>query len=116
MGEGQLWPALAVAALCGAAVGTERQWSGHAEGEHAHFGGLRTFTLLGLLGSVAGWLWGHGAPLPGALLLGAAAGLVVAAYAAASVRDIDGTTTEWPPTHSWPGAAIPAQPGWPPAR
>jgi hypothetical protein len=41
MGEARLWPALAVAAFCGAAVGTEREWSGHAEGEHAHFGGLR---------------------------------------------------------------------------
>jgi uncharacterized membrane protein (DUF4010 family) len=92
MGETQLWPVLAVAALCGAAVGTERQWSGHAEGAHAHFGGLRTFTLLGLLGSVAGWLWGNDAQLPGALLLGGAAALVVAAYAAASSRDIDGTT------------------------
>ena len=92
MAEAQLWPALAVAALCGAAVGTERQWSGHAEGEHAHFGGLRTFTLLGLLGSTGGWLWSNGAQVPAALLLGAAVALVVAAYVAASVRDIDGTT------------------------
>ena len=87
-----LWLALGVAALCGAAVGTERQWSGHAEGEGAHFGGLRTFTLLGLLGGIAGWLWINDGQLPGALFLGGAVALVVAAYAAASVRDIDGTT------------------------
>jgi uncharacterized membrane protein (DUF4010 family) len=92
MHDTQLWPALLVAALCGAAVGTERQWSGHAEGEDAHFGGLRTFTLLGLLGSIAGWLWINDGQVPAALLLGAAAALVVTAYAAASLRDIDGTT------------------------
>lgn len=92
MSEAQLWPVLAVAALCGAAVGTERQWSGHAEGENAHFGGLRTFTLLGLLGSIAGWLWRTDAQLPAALFLGAVLALVVAAYVAASGRDIDGTT------------------------
>jgi uncharacterized membrane protein (DUF4010 family) len=83
---------LLVSALGGAAVGLERQRSGRAEGEAAHFGGLRTFTLLGLIGGIAGWLWTSGAALPGALLLGAAALLVVAAYAAVSRRDIDGTT------------------------
>ena len=41
---------LVVSTLGGAAVGVERQWSGHAEGEKARFAGLRTFTLLGLLG------------------------------------------------------------------
>jgi uncharacterized membrane protein (DUF4010 family) len=88
----ELWVAAGVGALCGAAVGTERQWSGHADGEDAHFGGLRTFTLLGLIGGVAGWLWDTGFSVAGALLLGAAATLVVVAYVAASPRDIDGTT------------------------
>jgi uncharacterized membrane protein YhiD involved in acid resistance len=36
--------------LIGAAVGLERQWSGHASGAHARFGGIRTLTLLGALG------------------------------------------------------------------
>jgi uncharacterized membrane protein (DUF4010 family) len=83
---------LMVSALGGAAVGLERQWSGHAEGEDARFAGLRTFTLLGLLGGVVGWLWTHDGQLLGALLLGGAAGLVVLAYAWASRRDIGGTT------------------------
>ena len=87
-----LWLALAVGALCGAAVGTERQWSGHADGSDAHFGGLRTFTLLGSIGSVAGWLWMHQSATAGALLIGAACAVIVAAYVAASRRDIDGTT------------------------
>jgi uncharacterized membrane protein (DUF4010 family) len=84
--------ALAIGSLCGAAVGAERQWSGHADGDDAHFGGLRTFTLLGLLGGVAGWLWTHDGRIVAAVLLTGAVALVAVAYAAASRRDIDGTT------------------------
>ena len=36
---------LAVATLGGAAIGLERQWSGHATGPPARFGGIRTLTL-----------------------------------------------------------------------
>ena len=83
---------IAIAALGGAAVGLEREWSGHAGGPEAHFAGIRTFTLLGGLAGVAGWLWSLGfRPLAIVLLAGAAA-LVVAAYVAASRRVIDGTT------------------------
>lgn len=83
---------LAAATLGGAAIGLERQWSGHASGPQAHFGGIRTFTLLGGLGGLAGWL-SLGALLPLAVvLLGGAAALVVAAYVAASRVDVDGTT------------------------
>ncbi|HSQ60534.1 MAG TPA: MgtC/SapB family protein [Acidobacteriota bacterium] len=84
--------AIGVAALGGAAIGLERQWSGHAIGPRARIGGIRTFTLLGIAGGVAGWLWTQGAPsLAAAILLGAAA-LVVAGYAVASRSDPDGTT------------------------
>jgi hypothetical protein len=38
---------IAIAALGGAAVGLEREWSGHAGGEESHFAGIRTFTLPG---------------------------------------------------------------------
>ncbi len=82
---------LAIAALGGAVVGLERQWSGHADGPRARFGGIRTFTLLGLLGGIAGQVLA-GAPLVAAALVAGAVGLVVAAYAAASRTDIDGTT------------------------
>lgn len=83
---------IAIAALGGAAVGLERQWSGHAAGPKAHFAGIRTFTLLGGLAGVAGWLWTIGyRPLALVLLAGATA-LVVVAYIAASRRDVDGTT------------------------
>ena len=41
---------LLIATLGGAAVGLERQWSGHAEGPRARFAGIRTFTMLGAMG------------------------------------------------------------------
>ena len=83
---------VAAAALGGAAVGVERQWSGHASGPHARFAGIRTFTLLGGLAGIAGWLWGAGAVALATVLLGGGAALVVAAYVAASRHHVDGTT------------------------
>jgi uncharacterized membrane protein (DUF4010 family) len=83
---------LVVAALAGMAIGLERQWSGHADGQRARFGGIRTFTLLGTLAGVAGWLAVAGVMPLSAILLGAAAALVVLGYARASHRDIDATT------------------------
>ena len=54
-----LFPVLGVlvAALGGAAIGIERERSGHASGVHAHFGGVRTFTLLGGAAGLAGLLY-----------------------------------------------------------
>ena len=46
---------LLIAALGGAAVGLERQWSGHAEGPGARFAGIRTVTMLGAVGGVSGF-------------------------------------------------------------
>ena len=86
-----LWP-LAVGVLGGLAVGIERQWSGKTSGPHARFAGLRTFTLLGVIATLSGWLWTMGLQGPAAILLAGAGGLVVAAYYAASKRDVDGTT------------------------
>jgi uncharacterized membrane protein (DUF4010 family) len=83
---------IAIAALGGAAVGVERQWSGHASGPEARFAGIRTFTLLGGLAGIAGWLWSQGFAALAAVLTAGAAALVVAAYLAASRRDVDGTT------------------------
>ena len=83
---------LAIAALGGAVVGLEREWSGHAAGPTARFAGIRTFTLLGLTGGLAGLLHALDAPIAGSVLLAGAAALVVAAYVAASIYDVDGTT------------------------
>jgi uncharacterized membrane protein (DUF4010 family) len=83
---------LLIAALGGAAIGMERQWSGHASGPAKHFGGVRTFTLLGMLAGLAGLLWANGfAPVAGILIAGAV-GLILIGYVAASRVDVDGTT------------------------
>ncbi len=81
-----------VAMLGGFAIGLERQWSGHATGAEAHFGGLRTFTLLGGLAGLAGWMSVLGQTALAVVLLAAAVSLVVIGYAAASRTDIDATT------------------------
>jgi uncharacterized membrane protein (DUF4010 family) len=82
---------LLVALLGGAAVGIERQWSGHAEGPSAHFAGVRTFAMLGAIAGLAGWLVKI-APVIAALLVAGAVAMTVAAYLASSRRDVDGTT------------------------
>jgi uncharacterized membrane protein (DUF4010 family) len=46
----------AIAILLGALVGIEREKRKSEEQETGHIAGLRTFTLLALLGAVAGWL------------------------------------------------------------
>lgn len=83
---------LLIATLGGAAVGVERQRSGHAEGPHAHLGGVRTFTLLGAMAGVAGWLWRLGVPWLALVIVGGAVALIVVGYTRASVEDIDATT------------------------
>lgn len=83
---------LFAAVLAGLAVGIERQWSGHASGVDARFGGLRTFTMLGMVSGIAGWWATTGLGGPAAVLLAGAAGVIVVAYVAASRRDVDATT------------------------
>lgn len=83
---------LVVAILGGAAVGVERQQSGHATGPEARLGGVRTFTLLGALAGIAGLLTAATYAMAAALLIGGALALVVAGYVRASKRDIDATT------------------------
>jgi uncharacterized membrane protein (DUF4010 family) len=83
---------LIVAVLGGLAIGIERQWSGHADGPTARFAGIRTFTLLGLVAGLSGWLWTAGLTGPAIILLAGLGALVVLAYQAASRTDVDGTT------------------------
>lgn len=86
--QNDLW-GIVIALLGGAAVGVERQWSGHAL---HHFAGVRTFTLLGTLAGLAGWLWSQNMQAIALILAIGAAVLIVVAYWAASKHDIDGTT------------------------
>jgi len=83
---------IVVAALGGAAIGVEREWSGHASGPRARFGGVRTFTMLGGLAGLSGWL--ATLNLTGFAVVLAAGGvaLIVAGYVAASRVDVDATT------------------------
>lgn len=81
-----------IATLGGLAVGLEREWSGHATGPQARFAGVRTLTLLGILSGLSGWLWTRHFETLAAILIAASGGLVVAAYVAASRRDVEGTT------------------------
>jgi uncharacterized membrane protein (DUF4010 family) len=83
---------MAVAILGGAAVGVERQRSGHASGPDARFGGVRTFTMLGAVAGIAGLLIAATLVIPAALLIAGALALTIAAYVRASARDIDATT------------------------
>jgi uncharacterized membrane protein (DUF4010 family) len=85
-------PGILIAALGGLAVGLERQWSGHATGPAARFAGARTFTLLGILAGMAGWLWTQQYQALAAILMIGAVALVTAAYVAASRLDVDATT------------------------
>lgn len=82
---------IAAAALGGLAVGIEREWSGHASGR---FGGVRTFTLLGGLAGIAGWLWTEGDQAMALTLLAGAVGVVLVGYAGAALRDEVEATTE----------------------
>jgi uncharacterized membrane protein (DUF4010 family) len=81
-----------VAILGGAAVGVERQYSGHATGPDARLGGIRTFTLLGTIAGIAGMLIETGYTVPAALLIAGGVGVIVAGYVRASKKDIDATT------------------------
>ena len=83
---------IALGALGGAAVGVEREWSGHASGPASHFAGVRTFTLLGGLSGAAGWLWADDFRALATVILAGAIGLIISGYVAASRRDTDATT------------------------
>lgn len=86
---------LLVAALVGLAVGIEREWSGHATGPDGRFAGARTFTLLGAIGGLAGWLLRLDYPSAAAVALGAGVLFPIVAWATSVRREgatIDGTT------------------------
>ena len=86
---------LAIAGLVGLGVGVEREWTIHASGRPARFAGLRTFSMLGLLGGCAGLLMAMGYGGVAAAAIGGGMALSVTAYAMSVRRaegDPDGTT------------------------
>ena len=58
----------------------------------ARFAGIRTFTMLGAVGGLCGWLWKTGLTAPAAILLAGAVTITAAAYVVASHQNVDATT------------------------
>ena len=58
----------------------------------ARFAGIRTFTMLGAVAGLCGWLWTNELPAPAAILFAGAVGIIAAAYVAASRQNVDATT------------------------
>ncbi|WP_371347273.1 MgtC/SapB family protein [Ancylobacter sp. IITR112] len=72
MDEMEIFRRLALAIAIGALVGVERHWRERDEDDGARTAGIRTFTLIGMLGGLAGLLERLLAPaaLPGLVLVG----------------------------------------------
>jgi uncharacterized membrane protein (DUF4010 family) len=83
---------LIIAALGGAAVGLEREWSGHTRGADRRFAGIRTITMIGGLGGLAGLLWTSGLTWPALIVLLGPVIVVAIAYFAGSRTALDSTT------------------------
>lgn len=92
MSDNSVLLGLFVAALGGAAIGVERQKSGHASGSRARFAGVRTLTLLGGVSGLAGWLAASGHTALSVAVVAGPVALTVVAYARASRVDVDATT------------------------
>ena len=61
-------------------------------GSARRFGGLRTFTLLGTVAGISGWLWTASFTGPAVVLLSGAAALIVVAYLTTAHHHIEATT------------------------
>ncbi|RJF86694.1 MgtC/SapB family protein [Oleomonas cavernae] len=86
---------LAIALGCGAIIGLERGWSDRAKAPGTRVAGIRTFSLLGLLGGAAGLLSTTAAPWPLAAAILAAGLLIGLGYwRGAAVGSGMGLTTE----------------------
>lgn len=85
--------ALACALGGGVLVGVERGWTQRNDEPGTRVAGLRTFTLLGLFGGVAGLAAAKGASFAGGALVAAAAAILVLGYARMVAERRDATTT-----------------------
>ena len=76
----------------GALVGIERGWKLKGEKPGTRVAGVRTFTLTGLAGAVAGLVGARGAPLAAGAIAGAVAVLLTIAYSKALKAQRDATS------------------------
>jgi uncharacterized membrane protein (DUF4010 family) len=89
--ENQSFPRVCIAALGGAAVGIDRQ-NAHREDEPGSIGGLRTFTLLGTIAGVCGFLIAKNYVAPATVILASAALVIVIVRLGAGRISRDATT------------------------
>jgi uncharacterized membrane protein (DUF4010 family) len=72
---------LVTALACGLLIGVERGFTLRREQEGTRVAGVRTFTLLGLVSGLAGFLGSSGQQLAGGALIAAAAAMIAVGYA-----------------------------------
>ena len=78
--------------LAGVLIGIERGWKLRDQKDGARVAGVRTFSLLGLAGGIAGLIGARGQPLVAAAIAAAAVTLMVVAYARELKTQRDATT------------------------
>ena len=83
---------IGAALAAGLLIGIERGWTQRDRAPGSRMAGIRTFTLLGLAGGLAGLLGAKGQPLVGGGIIFAAAALLVAGYATVAKERRDATT------------------------
>ena len=83
---------IGAALAAGLLIGIERGWTQRRDSAGSRMAGIRTFTLLGLAGGLAGLLGAKGQPWVAAGLAIAGAALMVAGYAATAAKRRDATT------------------------
>jgi uncharacterized membrane protein (DUF4010 family) len=82
-----------VAALAvGLLVGIERGWKLRGESDGTRVAGVRTFTLIGLTGGIAGLIGLHGYQLAAGAIAAAVAALIVMGYSGSVIRQRDATS------------------------
>ena len=84
--------AVATALACGLLIGIERGWKLKDQKPGTRVAGVRTFSLLGLGGGLAGLIGTLGQPLVAAVLAAAAAAIMVVAYAPELQKQRDSTS------------------------
>ena len=83
---------IGAALAAGLLIGIERGWTQRGGEPGSRMAGIRTFTLLGLAGGLAGLLGAKGQPLVGGGIAIAGAALLVAGYATVARERRDATT------------------------